>query len=101
MTTEHFAAMAEEQQDLAPLQPASDAVCVAVHIRPLVQSELAEGCQMCLSVTPGRPQASSHPSGHLCCLDIVFYLKHLLPSACHDHISTRSNRSSIAALLSS
>jgi hypothetical protein len=36
----------------------SDAVCVAVHIRPLVESELAEGCQTCLSVTPGQPQAS-------------------------------------------
>ncbi len=35
----------------------SDAVCVAVHIRPLVESELAEGCQTCLSVTPGQPQA--------------------------------------------
>ena len=40
-------------------QPGTDAVCVAVHIRPLVPSELAEGCQPCLAVTPGQPQARS------------------------------------------
>jgi len=31
-------------------------VCVAVHIRPLIASELTEGCQTCLSVAPGEPQ---------------------------------------------
>lgn len=49
------------QQDVAAPSPASesshDAVCVAVHIRPLVDAELAEGCQPCLTVTPGQPQA--------------------------------------------
>ena len=35
-----------------------DAVQVAVHLRPLVARELEEGCQACLSVTPGEPQAS-------------------------------------------
>ena len=34
----------------------ADAVCVAVHIRPLVDAELAQGCQPCLTVTPGQPQ---------------------------------------------
>ena len=53
------ATMAEEQQ-------ASDAVCVAVHIRPLVQSELAEGCQTCLGVTPGQPQARASISADAC-----------------------------------
>ena len=50
--------MAEEQ--------ASDAVCVAVHIRPLVQSELVEGCQTCLEVTPGQPQARLSISADAC-----------------------------------
>jgi hypothetical protein len=31
-------------------------VCVAVHIRPLIASELTEGCQTCLSVATGQPQ---------------------------------------------
>lgn len=33
-----------------------DAVCVAVHMRPLVAKELEEGCLPCLEVTPGEPQ---------------------------------------------
>ena len=48
-------------QDVGPSSPAAepsaDAVCVAVHIRPLVAAELAEGCQPCLTITPGQPQA--------------------------------------------
>ena len=52
------------EQDVSALgglqEQASDAVCVAVHIRPLVESEHAEGCQTCLSVTPGQPQASPY-----------------------------------------
>eukprot|EP00803_Ostreobium_quekettii_P004619 evm.model.scf_3423.1 EVM.evm.TU.scf_3423.1 scf_3423:4192-12887(+) len=34
------------------------AVCVAVHIRPLIDSEIVAGCQACLKVTPGAPQIS-------------------------------------------
>jgi len=34
------------------------AVCVAVHIRPLIDSEVVAGCQACLKVTPGAPQIS-------------------------------------------
>ena len=34
-------------------------VCVAVHVRPLIDIELVDGCQECLKVTPGVPQASS------------------------------------------
>lgn len=31
-------------------------VAVAVHVRPLIHSELTDGCQECLLVTPGHPQ---------------------------------------------
>lgn len=31
-------------------------VCVAVHIRPLIASELAEGCQTCLQGAPSKPE---------------------------------------------
>ncbi|KAL6783888.1 KIN4 [Auxenochlorella protothecoides x Auxenochlorella symbiontica] len=34
----------------------AECVCVAVHVRPLVESELAEGCEHALTVTPGLPQ---------------------------------------------
>ena len=37
---------------------ASEAVCVAVHIRPLIEQELEQGCAECLAVTPGMPQVS-------------------------------------------
>ncbi|XP_072748059.1 chromosome-associated kinesin KIF4 [Anoplolepis gracilipes] len=33
-----------------------DTVCVALRIRPLVESEVEKGCQMCLDVVPGEPQ---------------------------------------------
>jgi hypothetical protein len=35
------------------------AVRVAVHIRPLVENELAKGCQEILDVTPNTPQVDS------------------------------------------
>ena len=31
-------------------------VCVAVHIRPIIDSEATEACACCLTVTPGQPQ---------------------------------------------
>ena len=39
-------------------QPAEEdcSVCVAVHIRPLIGSEVADGCQTCLSVASGQKQ---------------------------------------------
>ena len=40
----------------APGEEASCAVCVAVHIRPLIDDEIVEGFQECLHVTPGQPQ---------------------------------------------
>ncbi len=50
------------EQDVGLPSPApesnADAVCVAVQIRPLVDAELAQGCQPCLTVTPGQPQVS-------------------------------------------
>ena len=55
--------MATIEQDVAAPSPApesnADAVCVAVHIRPLVDAEVAQGCQPCLHVTPGQPQVAS------------------------------------------
>lgn len=42
------------------------AVCVCVHIRPLVRPELLEGCQECLSVTHGQPQARSRTRAQIC-----------------------------------
>jgi hypothetical protein len=36
----------------------SEAVCVAVHVRPLIAQEFEQGCRPCLEVTPGTPQAS-------------------------------------------
>jgi hypothetical protein len=40
------------------------AVRVAVHIRPLVENELAKGCQEILDVTPNTPQVVI--SGFMC-----------------------------------
>ena len=34
-------------------------VCVAVHIRPIIDSEATEACACCLTVTPGQPQVKS------------------------------------------
>ncbi len=39
------------------------AVRVAVHIRPLVENELAKGCQEILDVTPDTPQVSTQRAG--------------------------------------
>ncbi|GLC45179.1 hypothetical protein PLESTB_000427200 [Pleodorina starrii] len=36
--------------------PEESNVCVAVKIRPLVASEVEDGCRQCVSVTPGCPQ---------------------------------------------
>jgi hypothetical protein len=47
------------------------AVCVCVHIRPLVAPELLEGCQECLSVTPGQPQARPCAHAQICALALV------------------------------
>ncbi|KAK9835062.1 hypothetical protein WJX81_008045 [Elliptochloris bilobata] len=37
------------------------AVCVCVHVRPLIEQEVLEGCQECLKVTPGQPQVCTGP----------------------------------------
>ncbi len=39
-----------------PADAAAESVVVAINMRPLVDSELAEGCKECLLVTPGEPQ---------------------------------------------
>lgn len=33
-------------------------VCVAVHVRPLIDSELLEGCDALLTTTPQQPQVT-------------------------------------------
>lgn len=38
------------------LQMCDDTVRVALRIRPLVESELQKGCQVCLDTVPGEPQ---------------------------------------------
>ena len=46
----------------APAKQSADedcSVCVAVHIRPLIAIELADGCQACLSVADGQKQVLS------------------------------------------
>lgn len=45
------------------------AVRVAVHIRPLVEQELAKGCQEILDVSPGQPQVGpcTARSSSICC----------------------------------
>lgn len=43
----------------ASVKPAAEedcSVCVAVHIRPLIANEVADGCQACLSVAEGQKQ---------------------------------------------
>ncbi|KAK2080230.1 hypothetical protein QBZ16_000083 [Prototheca wickerhamii] len=50
--------------------PKSESVCVAVHVRPLIEAELLEGCESSLSVTPGLPQVG-HGS-HRFSFDHVF-----------------------------
>jgi hypothetical protein len=37
-------------------EAATTNVCVAVHVRPLVENEAMEGCQEVLYTTPGEPQ---------------------------------------------
>lgn len=47
----------------------AECVCVAVHVRPLVESELAEGCEHALTVTPGLPQVRLMVGGPLSAAD--------------------------------
>ena len=44
------------------------AVCVCVHVRPLIEQEALEGCQECLRVTPGQPQARHASYNNWCTL---------------------------------
>ena len=37
----------------------SESVCVAVHVRPLIDLETDQGCGECLQVTPGQPQVNN------------------------------------------
>lgn len=49
------------EQPAKPDDAECDRVVVAVHIRPLIDNELSDGCQECLFVAPGQPQASIDP----------------------------------------
>lgn len=46
------------ETDRAPAEE-DCSVCVAVHIRPLIENEIADGCQPCLSVANSQPQVRS------------------------------------------
>ncbi len=50
--------MAEALPAVALSDQESDecSVCVAVHVRPLIDSELLEGCEALLNTTPQQPQ---------------------------------------------
>ena len=52
-----------EVQAAADLLPEANAdecsVCVAVHVRPLIDSELLDGCDSLLTTTPNQPQVRS------------------------------------------
>lgn len=37
-------------------------VCVAVHVRPLIDSELLDGCDSLLTTTPDQPQVQTRPT---------------------------------------
>ncbi|GAB1869940.1 Chromosome-associated kinesin KIF4 [Camponotus japonicus] len=50
-----------------------DTVCVALRIRPLVESEIEKGCQMCLNVVPGEPQV------RICNTDKAFTYNYVFP----------------------
>ena len=66
----------EEEQVAARPQTAGPAnaeeeeccVCVAVHLRPLIDSELSEGCQECLVVeSPDQPVVRCRPAAAFAC----------------------------------
>ena len=53
--------MAEAMLAAAAAEQEADecSVCVAVHVRPLIDSELLEGCESLLATTPQQPQVCS------------------------------------------
>lgn len=71
-----FSPDAPQSQQGSPVRPSTAAaragakdddacaVRVAVHIRPLVENELAKGCQEILDVTPNTPQVSTQLGAH-------------------------------------
>jgi len=50
-----------------------DTVRVALRIRPLVESELEKGCQVCLDTVPGEPQV------HILNTDKAFTYNYVFP----------------------
>jgi hypothetical protein len=53
--------MATEVKPATPGVADSESVCVAVHVRPLIDLEHEQGCMECLEVTPGQPQVRYSP----------------------------------------
>lgn len=49
-----------------------DTVCVALRIRPLIQSEIDKHCQTCLNVIPGEPQVRINNSDKSFTYNYVF-----------------------------
>jgi kinesin family protein 4/21/27 len=50
-----------------------DTVRVALRIRPLVESEIEKGCQMCLDVIPGEPQVRIYNTDKAFTYNYVFH----------------------------
>lgn len=48
--------------DLVPHNAEECSVCVAVHVRPLIDSEVLDGCDSLLTTTPNQPQVLSQCS---------------------------------------
>jgi hypothetical protein len=44
-----------------------ESVVVCVHVRPLIEKELIDGCRVCMSVVPDEPQASASEAGSQPC----------------------------------
>ena len=53
-----------EVKPVTPGASDSESVCVAVHVRPLIDLEHEQGCRECLEVTPGQSQVIYYPNYH-------------------------------------
>ena len=53
---------AQNATDLPEQNVDECSVCVAVHVRPLIDSELLDGCDSLLTTTPDQPQVHTRPT---------------------------------------
>lgn len=57
--------------DGAPEKDVSQCVQVAVHIRPLIGLERAQGCKDCITVVPGKPQELAMHGALSCAISLL------------------------------